>query len=728
MAIFFDEKKQQFYLNTANTSYIIELLDKRIPINIYWGSLLRDMPSAVALRYMHPGNLSVHDVDCGYTFASSYGLPAELPCYGTGDMREPAFHAVYSDGSRISNFEYKSHEIINGKPELSGLPATYGNEDEVSTLLLSLEDQLTGVSVCLQYSVFEQRDVITRSMKIINGGSSEINVLKAASASVDFYDSDFEVVSLHGDWAREFQLEKNKVPYGVLHFDSKCGKSGHFQNPLVVMAKPDATETYGEVYGVNLVYSGNFDISVEKNAIDIVRLQAGINSFDFSWKLKSGESFQTPEAVLVYSDEGLGGMSRKYHSLYRNNLCRGEYKKKNRPILINNWEATYWDFTEEKIIEIAEKAHELGIEMLVLDDGWFGERNSDNSSLGDWFCNTKKLSSGLKGLADKLKDIGMQFGIWVEPEMVSPDSNLYRAHPDWCIHVENRARNLSRNQLVLDFSREDVREYIISAIRNILKSADITYVKWDMNRCISDWGSAKLPADRQQELSYRYVLGLYEVLESLTTEFPDVLFENCSSGGGRFDPGMLYYMPQTWCSDDSDAVERVYIQYGASMSYPVCTIGAHISACPNHQVNRRTPLKMRGDVAMSGQLGYELDLTKITEEESLMIANQINFYREYREVILWGDMYRIASPFENGFAAWQFISEDKSTAILCTYILEGKPGVAPKRFKMQALEKDAVYENVETGEQRTGAFLMNVGVARRWNSDYLSQVSVFRKI
>lgn len=728
MSIFFSEQKQQFYLNTENTSYIMQLIDGKILLHVYWGSKLEDIPLVTELGYISPGNLSVTDTGLAYPFSSSFGLPLELPCFGTGDMREPAFHAVYKNGSRITCFEYDSYRIFDGKPRLDGLPATYGDNSEVQTLEIKLKDKLTGLVANLQYSVFEKRNVITRSVCFENCGEDNIVIEKAASMSVDFYNSDFLVTNLHGDWAREFQIDKKEIPYGSMHYDSACGKSGHFQNPFIAISKPDATEKFGDVYGISLVYSGNFDISVEKNAIDIVRIQAGINSFDFSWELKSGDSFQTPEAIMVYSSNGFGEMSRCFHAILRENLCRGKYKNEVRPIVINNWEATYWDFTEEKILEMAKKAKKLGIEMLVLDDGWFGERNSDKNSLGDWTCNYKKLSCGLDGLADKLKKIGLKFGIWVEPEMVSPDSNLYRARPDWCIHVDNRARNLSRNQLVLDFSRQDVRDYIIDAITRLLESADISYVKWDMNRCISDWGSALLESKNQQELAHRYVLGLYEVLETITQRFTNVLFENCSSGGGRFDTGMLYYMPQTWCSDDSDAVERIFIQYGASLVYPTSSIGAHVSACPNHQVGRTTPLKLRGDVAMSGQFGYELDITKLTEEETLLIQKQIDFYKKYRKVVLNGDMYRLESPYNDRFAAWEFVSEDRETVMLFTYVISGKPGVKPKNICLQGIDPDSYYEDVETKCRYKGDFLMKFGVARRRNADYLSFVSVYRRI
>lgn len=727
MGIVFKEETEQFYLSTVHTSYIIELLAGKIPLHAYWGKRLDDMPPLISWGGVAESRLPICDVNCPPPFQSSNSLPLEFPVYGTGDMREPAFCVLYENGSRVTVLEYCEHKIYTGKPHLPGLPSSYSEDGDVQTLEIVLADHVTGLCVTLSYSVFENKDVITRSVRVKNNGAGTVRIEKLASASFDSYDADFDVLHLHGDWAREFHIERRPVQYGVMHFDSKCGKSGHLANPAAAVLERNADETVGDVYGFGLIYSGNFDISVEKNSLGSVRTMIGINSFDFSWKLKHGESFQSPEAVLVYSDSGLGTMSRRFHSFYRENLCRGIYKNKERPVLINNWEATYFDFTESRLLDIAKAAKQIGIDMFVLDDGWFGKRNSADSSLGDWFCNYKKLPDGLAGLGKKLSDVGLKFGIWMEPEMISPDSDLYRNHPDWCIHINGRNRNLSRNQLILDLSRQDVCDYITDTVSGILSAENISYVKWDMNRCFSDIGSALLPADRQRELPHRYVLGLYSILEELTLRFPYVLFENCSSGGGRYDPGMLYYMPQTWCSDDSDALERMYIQYGASLFYPASTMGAHVSVCPNHQVGRTTPLKMRGDAALLGVLGYEIDLSCSSRQELELMAQQISFYKKYRNVTARGDMYRLCSPFKESFAAWQFISDDSETVLLFTFVLNGRPAEVPKRVTLQALELKEYYVNENDNRRYSGEFLMNVGLTYRRDEDYISNITVLKK-
>ena len=728
MGIVFKKETQQFYLSTEHTSYIIELLDRKILLHAYWGKKLENMLPLISWGGVAASRLPICDVNCPPPFQSSNSLPMEYPTYGTGDMREPAFFASYEDGSRVTSLEYRRHKIYSGKPKLSGLPSSYSDEDDVETLEIELSDDITGLQVTLNYSVFDKKDVITRSVKVRNCGNGTINIEKLASASFESYDADFDVLHLHGDWAREFQIERNAVQHGIMHFNSKCGKSGHLSNPAAAVLEKNAGETFGNVYGIGLIYSGNFDISTEKNSLGSVRTMIGINSFDFSWKLEQGESLQSPEAVMVYSDCGLGLMSRRFHRFYRENLCRGVYKNKERPVLVNNWEATYFDFCESKLLDIAKSAKQIGIDLFVLDDGWFGKRNSENSSLGDWFCNYEKLPNGLAGLGKKILDTGLKFGIWMEPEMVSPDSELYRNHPDWCIHINGRNRNLSRNQLILDLSRGDVCRYITDSVSAILNSADISYVKWDMNRCFSDIGSDKLPSDRQKELAHRYMLGLYGILEELTSRFPNVLFENCSSGGGRYDPGMMYYMPQTWCSDDSDALERMYIQYGASLFYPASTMGAHVSVCPNHQVGRTTPLKMRGDAALLGVLGYEMDLSRASREELELMAQQISFYKQYRDVTAHGDLYRLSSPFEEPFAAWQFISKDSETVLLFAFVLRGRPAEVPKRVILQALDEDGYYEDEIKNRRYSGAFLMNVGLLHKRDEDYISKITVLKKL
>lgn len=729
MAIVFNKDTNQFYLHTDNSSYIIELLEGKIPLHAYWGPRLEEMPSLTTWKSMPHPQCNAVDIQTtlGAEFRSTAALSLEYPTYGAADRRESAFIARFADGSRMTRLDYVGHTITAGKPLLEGLPATYGEAGQVDTLELHLFDEVKKLSVYLSYSVFAARDAITRSVRVVNESEDTVQLLKVASASVDFYDMDGEMLHLPGLWARERHVERVALTNTTTRFGSNRGYSSHMHNPFFALLSKGTTETVGDAYGFNLVYSGNFDAFAEKDHSAMVRAGIGLSGQDFSWLLEAGDVFRTPEAVLVYSAEGLGGMSRQYHRLYRDHLCRGKYQHAPRPVLVNNWEATYFKFDEEKLLAIAEKAKELDIDMLVLDDGWFGKRNNDDCALGDWYVNTEKLPNGLKGLGEKLNAMGMKFGLWFEPEMISPDSDLYRAHPDWCIHIDGRPRSESRQQLMLDLSREDVCDYIVQAVSSVLESAPIAYVKWDFNRNLCETGSALLPPERQAELPHRYMLGLYRVLETITSRFPDVLFESCAGGGGRFDPGMLYYMPQTWCSDDTDAVERLYIQYGTSMVYPAVTMGSHVSACPNHQVGRTTPFKMRGDVAMSGQFGYELDLSVQSEEDLALAKEQVAFYKKYRHVVQWGDMYRLCSPFEAPFAAWQFVSEDGNTAMLCTYVIAGKASVAQKRVKLQGLDAKANYAIEGTDKVYSGAFLMQVGLPFDRSKDYLSTITVLHK-
>lgn len=509
---------------------------------------------------------------------------------------------------------------------MDGLPATYVETDEeAETLEIYLEDKVINATLVLSYTVFKEYGAIARNVRIINNGDKKLVLDRALSMCLDMPDHDYEMVHLSGTWARERHIKTRKLEHGIQEVYSARGASSPHHNPFIALKREDATEQKGDVYGFNLVYSGNFLAQVEVDHYDAARVLMGINPFDFTWTLEEGESFQTPEAVMVYSDKGLNGMSGTYHKLYRNRLCRGEWRDKDRPVLINNWEATYFDFNEDKILEIAKASKELDIELFVLDDGWFGERNDDLKGLGDWYVNKEKLPTGIKGLAKKINDMGMQFGLWFEPEMVNKDSNLYRKHPDWIIQVPDRKNSPGRNQHVLDFSRKEVRDYIYEMMADTLRKAPITYVKWDMNRNMTEIGSAALSSDRQRETSHRYILGLYEMLDKLVMEFPHVLFESCASGGGRFDAGMLYYMPQTWTSDNSDAIERLNIQYGTSYVYPVSTMGAHVSAVPNHQLRRVTSLNTRGSVAVFGAFGYELNVKEMTEEEKRIVKKQVAF-------------------------------------------------------------------------------------------------------
>jgi alpha-galactosidase len=515
---------------------------------------------------------------------------------------------------------------------------------------------------------------------------------------------------LSGAWVRERHMERRALAPGMQGVESRRGASSHNDNPFIALLSKGADEDHGDVYGFNLVYSGSFTAQAEVEQYGTTRVTMGINPFNFSWLLEPGQQFQTPEAVMVYSSAGLGAMSRTYHRLYRTRLCRGKFRDAARPVLVNNWEATYFDFNAEKIESIAEAGRELGIELFVLDDGWFGKRDSDNSSLGDWIVDSSKLPSGLEDLAQRVRKLGLQFGLWFEPEMISPDSDLYRKHPDWCLHVPDRRRTEGRQQLVLDFSREDVCDAIAEMVTKILNSAPITYVKWDMNRNMTEIGSALLPPERQKETAHRYMLGLYRVLDRITAQFPHILFESCSGGGGRFDPGMLYYMPQTWTSDNSDAVSRLKIQYGTSIVYPTSSMGAHVSAVPNHQVGRITSLEMRGHVAMSGNFGYELDLTKFSERENEIVKAQVALYKDIRHLVQFGDFYRLLSPFEGNETAWMIVSEDQSEAAVFFFKVLAEPNEAIKRLRLKGLDPEADYRLVDDGQTYGGDYLMYAGV------------------
>jgi len=723
MAIQYDASRRLFHLQTDDTSYAIQIAHGGYLAHVYWGARVRGLKLDKLLEFKTRASFSPTTIK-DIPELSLDTLPQEYPGYGTSDFRHPAYQVKFADGSTASELVYDSHRIVPGKPKLPGLPATYvERDDEAETLEITMKDPASGLAVVLSYTVFEKWNAIARSARLINNGSTAIEVQRALSMSVDFAHDRYDLLQLSGAWARERYVHRRPLVPGLQAVESRRGSSSHVQNPFVALLERGADEDHGGVYGVSLVYSGNFTAGVEVDQFHSPRLFIGINPFDFGWRLEPGESFQTPEAVLVFSAEGLGGMSRKYHDLYRSRLCRGTFRDKTRPILVNNWEATYFNFDADKIEAIARAGKELGIELFVLDDGWFGKRDSDNSSLGDWFVDRRKLPNGLEDLVQRVRNLDMQFGLWFEPEMVSPDSELYRAHPDWCLHIEGRRRTEARQQLILDLSREDVQDYIVKTISGILSSAPITYVKWDMNRNMTEIGSAKLPPERQRETAHRYMLGLYSVLERITSAFPHVLFESCSGGGGRFDPGMLYYMPQTWTSDNTDAISRLKIQYGTSIVYPVSAMGAHVSAVPNHQVGRVTPLETRGHVALSGNFGYELDLTKFTEEEKEIVKAQIALYKEIRHLVQFGDFYRLLSPFEGNAAAWMFVAKDKREAFAVYVQILQEPYAPLDRFRLMGLDPNLDYELDRDGLVYGGDELMNAGMpVPQFHGDFRSRV------
>lgn len=710
MSVTFNHKDQVFHLQTPSSSYIIRILQDRYLSHVGWFQRINSWNGANDLSHVERSfSPTPNGSDPSFSLDT---IPQEYPTAGRSDFRNPAIELVLLGKSTVLDLWYKDHRILAGKPELEGLPATYTESDnEADTLEIDLYDPLSLLTVTLSYTVWCDRDVISRSVNIKNTGELPITLKKVMSGSIDFEGSDFNMLQLSGAHCRERHPYFRKLSPGLQGIESRRGASSHQQNPFIALLASDASEDYGEVFGFNLVYSGNFTAMVEVDQFGSSRLSVGINPYNFQWKLEPGESFQSPELVMVRSGSGLGDMSRTFHDLYRERLCRGFYRDRERPVVINNWEATYFDFTEEKLLALVEEAGSTGIDMFVLDDGWFGNRNDDKSSLGDWFLNKKKLPSGLKDLGLKIISKGLSFGLWVEPEMISPDSELYRANPLWCLHVKGREGSLSRNQLVLDLSREDVREYLISTLSDVFNSAPISYVKWDMNRHMTEVESASIEPERQLEVSHRYILGLYNILERLTGKFPHILFESCSGGGGRYDPGMLYYMPQVWTSDNTDALSRVSIQLGTGIVYPPSTMACHVSAIPNHQVGRTAPLSMRGNIAMSGVYGYELDMTEISSNEKKEIAEQVVRYKKISKTVLFGDMYRLCNPWDDfTFSAWMTVSKDKSEAIVTCVWLYPEANSPWIILRLKGLDADKKYFIKGKENSYGGDELMSIGI------------------
>ena len=708
--IVFHEESKVFHLYNASFSYVFQIMRNGQLGQLYAGARIRDREDFSHLFEVCGRAMSICPYEGERMFSLEH-LKQEYPGYGTGDFRQPAITVLQENGSRILNLVYVGHEIMDGKPALAGLPATYTESDEeAQTLRVHLQDALTGVEVELLYTIFEGYSALARSVRIRNTGSQTVHVLRAMSLCLDLPDSDYEWLQLSGAWARERHIRTRKLEEGIQSIGSLRGHSSSQHNPFVVLKRPHADERQGEVLGFSFVYSGNFLMQAEADTHGVTRMLVGIHPETFDWKLEPGESFQTPEAVLVYSQNGLNGMSQTFHKLYGRRLARGYWRDRPRPILNNNWEATYFDFTEQRLVEIAKKAKECGVELFVLDDGWFGARTSDHAGLGDWVANRDRLPNGIEGIAEKIEALGMKFGLWFEPEMVNMDSDLYRAHPDWLLQTPGRKNSHGRNQYVLDFSRKEVVDFIHESMAKILRNAKVSYIKWDMNRSITECYSAALPADRQGEVFHRYILGVYDLYEHLTTEFPKVLFESCSSGGARFDPGMLYYAPQAWASDDSDAIERLKIQYGTSLCYPISSIGSHVSVVPNHQVNRVTPLHTRANVAYFGTFGYELDLNKLSEDEIAQVKEQVAFMKEYRWLLQFGTFYRLVSPFEDNRTVWMVVSEDQKTAIVGWYRVLNRVNDRFERVRLMGLNPDFVYKNELAGTWHYGDELMNVGL------------------
>ena len=701
MAITFNETTRIFTLTTAHTTYQMQADAQGYLLHLYYGAR-----TAGEMDYLlnygdrgFSGNPNSAGSDRTYSLDA---LPQEYPSLGTGDFRNYALNIENADGSQCCNPVYITHEIAAGKYTLKGLPFVRAEENEAETLKIILEDPVTKVELHLLYGVLEKEDIITRSVIIKNAGKAPVTVKKAQSACLDFLHGDYDLIKFYGRHAMERNMERMPVSHESTRIGSRRGTSSHQYNPGVILAGKNTNEDSGSCYGMLFVYSGNFLVEAEKDQYDQTRIQMGLTDELFAYPLEAGAEFIAPEVILSYTNKGLSRLSQQYHHCIMNHICQGKYVHANRPVLINSWEAAYFDFTGDTIVELAKEAKALGIDMVVMDDGWFGKRNDNNSSLGDWYVNEEKLGGTLTKLIERVNAEGVKFGIWIEPEMVSEDSDLYREHPEWAITIPGRKPVRSRNQLVLDFSRKEVRDEIFKRICAVLDQGNVEYIKWDMNRSLADIYAPNV--------TYDYVLGVYDFLEKLTNRYPDILIEGCSGGGGRFDAGMLYYTPQIWCSDNTDAINRTRIQYGTSFFYPVAAMGSHVSAVPNHQTGRVTSMHTRGVAAMSGTFGYELNPALLNAKEKAEIRAQLAQYREYQELIREGDYYRLSNPFQDNFAAWMVVSDDRSKALVSVIRLTAEANPPAAYVTLKGMEEDAFYREKTTGKVYPGAALMEAGI------------------
>lgn len=721
--ISFDSSRKIFHIKTRKTSYIIAVIDGFLA-HAYYGNRIE---GSLTLDHLMVGDIAFLKGNAGEEGSFRDSFPFEYPSDGQGDFRCPGITVKDDRHITGADLRFADYRIIQGKKAIKGLP--HSNGEDISSLEIVLEDVNTHVEVTLSYSVFYESDIITKNVIVKNTSQTNITLNRVMSSSLDIPYDETEVISLPGSWARERMSERTKLGHGQIVLASDRGISSHQMNPAFAVVSKDTTETAGPVWGMALVYSGSFVARIERTQFDRVRIVAGISDNDFEWTLKPGAEFYSPEIALCYSSEGIGSMSRCFHDFARNNIIRSKYVFKERPVLINNWEATYFDFDSKKLLEIGRKAREAGIEMLVVDDGWFGKREKDNSSLGDWECNTEKIPEGLDGLCNELNDMGLQMGIWFEPEMISPDSNLYRAHPDWALRESGPASVMCRTQLVLDITRKEIRDYVYEYLSDIFTKTNIRYIKWDMNRpLIGKVSTVTSPG----ELHHRYMLGVYELQQKLTEQFPDLLIENCCGGGGRFDLGMLYYSPQIWCSDDTDAIERISIQEGTSLFYPPSSMGAHVSVCPNHAVGRTADMKTRGYVALFGTFGYELDITKLSGDDIDLIRQQISDYKRYGHLMRQGDLYRLmpsggySKSSKDDKAAWMFVSKDKSEALLTYVQILGSANKPRALVRLSGLDPKRNYLT-DDGKVYTGDELMNVGFATgKMFGDFKSEMHYFR--
>lgn len=710
MPIVFDRRNNVFSLHTRNTTYQMIIDRYRTLLHVYYGSKIDDSADYLIQRIdrafaPYPGDAELLDS----TFSLDV-LPQEFPTRGTGDFRTNALQLINGDGSMSCDLRYKSHQILSGKYSLPGLPAVYASEDEAETLVIALEDSRTKLRVELLYGVLPERDVITRAVKVINGGAETVTLEKVSSACLDFLYGNFDLIHFSGRHEGERNFERVCPMKGTRSFGSRRGVSSHQHSPFFILADHETTEDAGLCYGLSFVYSGGFSAEVEVDQFDSMRVLLGIQPEEFNYPLAPGETFIAPEVILSCTDAGLTTLSHRFHRVILRNLIRGVHQFARRPVLINNWEATYFDFDGEKILNIARQAAELGIEMLVLDDGWFGDRSSDDRALGDWFPNEAKLGGTLKSLAEKVNAMGLKFGIWMEPEMISENSDLFRAHPDWALAIPGKKSIRGRHQLVLDYSRPEVVDYIFERIEAILSEANIAYLKWDMNRSITDAYSATADKANQGAVLYRYVLGLYNLLERILERFPELLIEGCSGGGGRFDAGMMYYTPQIWCSDNTDAIDRIFIQHGTSYGFPISAVGAHVSTVPNHQTGRSVSFETRGVVAMAGTFGYELDLNLVSDDEKEQVKRQVKTYDKVWELVRTGDYYRLTNPTQPGVrvAAWLFVDENRTRGLLNVVQLETRGNGAFNYLRLKGLDPDRNYRFED--RVLSGRTLMKAGV------------------
>lgn len=710
MSIIYHEKTKTFHLYNEKISYLMKVARNGHLINLYFGKRIKDRDDYDYLFEKAKRAMSVATYEDDETFCPDF-MRLEYPCYGNGDFRAPAFELSQPNGSRLSDFVFDHYIIQPGKLSMTGLPHVYCEEEtEMTTLVVSFSDPVTNVTMELHYTIDEKRPVIMRHVVFTNQSEHTYYLNKAMSLSLDLVDANYEWIELTGAWSRERHMKNRPLNHGITAIQSLRNTSSNAFNPFVVLKRPNATEDMGEVIGFSFIYSGNFLMQAEVDTFDGCRMMVGIHPQNFCWELKPTDSFVTPEAVMVYSEMGLNDMSHTFHDLYRHRLARGYWRDRPRPILVNNWEATYFDFDEDKILEIAKEAKNLGIELFVLDDGWFGHRDDDTTSLGDWYPNLKKLPNGISGLAKKVNDLGLQFGLWVELEMISEDSDLFREHPNWRIATPSRRVTPGRHQFVLDFANPEVVDFIEQMIDKVLSVANISYIKWDMNRCMTEVFSSAFPASQQGEIMHRYILGVYDLYERLTSRYPNILFESCASGGARFDPGMLYYAPQAWTSDDTDAIERLKIQYGTSLVYPLSMMGSHVSVSPNEQLHRLTSLNMRGNVAYFGTFGYELDLTQMTAEEKTEAKAQVAFMKAHRELIQFGTFYRLKSPFEGNVTAWMVVSDNRKEAIVAWYRVLNQINVGFNRIHLVGLNEDDEYQVNDSDRLFGGDELMNIGL------------------